>query len=144
MANRVCLTCGRAYDFCGSCPSSANLPMWKNIYDTEDCMNVFHIVSDYAQGVLTKDIAKERLIKYDLSSPYREKIKLYIDEIMAKEKVETDVCKNIENETIEDVVEPTTEAVEEKSVVEVIEEVAETEMFENVVSKNNKKKAYKK
>ena len=116
MANRICLTCGRTYDFCGSCPTSANLPMWKNIYDTEDCMGVFQVVSDYAQGVITKDAAKEKLSQYNLSVQYKEKIRKYIDEIVAEEKVD---------------------------VVEVVEETIETKENKNDVPKNNRKKAYK-
>lgn len=39
--NRICLACGKAYEYCGSCPSSLNLPVWKNIFDTENCKTVF-------------------------------------------------------------------------------------------------------
>ena len=88
--NRICLTCGKAYEYCGSCPSSANLPVWKNLFDTENCKIVFETASDYAQKVITKESAKDKLSKCDLSNTnvFKEKIKRLVDEIIAEEKVE--------------------------------------------------------
>ena len=87
--NRICLTCGKAYEYCGSCPSSLNLPVWKNLFDTENCKTVFETVSDYAQKVITKDVAKEKLSNCDTSINYKENIQKYLDDIIAEPKVET-------------------------------------------------------
>ena len=35
--NRVCLCCGNAYEYCGSCRNGVNLPAWKNLFDNENC-----------------------------------------------------------------------------------------------------------
>lgn len=94
--NRICLTCGKAYEYCGSCPSSLNLPVWKNLFDTENCKNVFETASDYAQQVITKESAKEKLSKCDLSGTFKEKIKKIIDDIIVEEKTEADINKTIE------------------------------------------------
>ena len=74
--NRVCLTCGKAYEYCGYCPTSKNLPMWMNLFDTENCKNVFETVSDYAQGAISKETAATNLSLCDLSkvSTYKENI----------------------------------------------------------------------
>ena len=99
MANpRTCLTCGKAYEYCGSCPSSLNLPVWKNLFDTENCKTVFETVSDYAQKVITKESAKEKLSKCDLSVEFKEKIDGLVKEIIAEKRNEAVV-----NETIEPV-----------------------------------------
>lgn len=95
MLNRTCLACGKKYEYCGSCPTSTNLPIWKNIFDTENCKTVFENASDYAQGVITKDIAKNRICKCDFSIKYKDNIQKYIDDIMAEPKVE-EVIENIE------------------------------------------------
>ena len=87
--NRICLTCGKAYEYCGSCPSSLNLPVWKNLFDTENCKTVFETVSDYAQNVITKDVAKKKLSNCDTSINYKENIQKYLDDIIAESKVET-------------------------------------------------------
>ena len=87
--NRICLTCGKAYEYCGSCPSSLNLPVWKNLFDTDNCKTVFETVSDYAQKVITKDVAKKKLFNCDTSIKYKENIQKYLDDIIAEPKVET-------------------------------------------------------
>ena len=86
--NRICLTCGKAYEYCGSCPSSLNLPVWKNLFDTENCKTVFETVSDYAQKVITKEVAKKKLSNCDISINYKENIQKYLDDIVAEQKVE--------------------------------------------------------
>ena len=95
--NRICLTCGKAYEYCGSCPSSLNLPVWKNLFDTENCTTVFETVSDYAQKVITKDVAKKKLSNCDTYINYKENIQKYLDDIVAEPKVE--VIDETEKET---------------------------------------------
>lgn len=79
--NRICLTCGKPYEYCGSCPSSLNLPVWKNIFDTENCKTVFETVSDYAQNAITKESAKIRLSKCDISGVFKNNIQKLINDI---------------------------------------------------------------
>lgn len=94
--NRICLTCGKSYEYCGSCPSSLNLPVWKNLFDTDNCKTVFETVSDYAQKAITKESAKTRLSKCDVSGVFNSNIQKLVDEIN-KEDVKTTETK--ENET---------------------------------------------
>lgn len=84
--NRICLTCGKAYEYCGSCPSSLNLPVWKNLFDTENCKTVFETASDYAQKVINKESAKNKLSNCDVSNTYifKPKIKTLVDEIIGE------------------------------------------------------------
>ena len=96
--NRICLTCGKAYEYCGSCPSTVNLPVWKNLFDTENCKTVFETASDYAQKVITKESAKEKLLKCDLNVEFKEKIDGLVKEIIVEEATE-----EVDNETIEPV-----------------------------------------
>lgn len=86
MINRTCLACGKEYEYCGSCPTTNSLPIWKNIFDTENCKIVFENVSDYAQGTITKAVAKKRLSKCDLTLRYKKDIYNYIKDIMREEK----------------------------------------------------------
>ena len=85
--NRICLACGKAYEYCSSCPSSLNLPVWKNIFDTENCKTVFETVSDYAQNAITKETAKYKLSKCNTSVSFNKQIQGYVDEI-SKEDAE--------------------------------------------------------
>jgi hypothetical protein len=92
--NRICLTCGKPYEYCGSCPSSLNLPVWKNIFDTENCKTVFEAVSDYAQNAITKESAKVRLSKCDVSGVFKDNIKKLIEDINKEDIKNTDTKDN--------------------------------------------------
>lgn len=89
--NRVCLTCGKAYEYCSSCASAKNLPVWKNLFDEELCKVAFTCVSDYKQNVITKERVKERLDGYELSdvSNMKDSIKEVINEILQEDATET-------------------------------------------------------
>lgn len=100
MANRICLTCGKEYEFCGSCPSSSNLPVWKNLFDSEDCKVIFETVSDYAQGVFSKDKAKDKLKNCNLPLETNKNIKKYLDEILEEPKIEISVDENVQPQKI--------------------------------------------
>ena len=90
-ANRVCKTCGKKYFYCSNCDKTLNSPQWMLMWHDENCKNVFEIVSDYAQGRISKKEAKNKLEKCNLRVEYTftEKIRNYVDEIMAEPKVET-------------------------------------------------------
>lgn len=94
--NRICLTCGKPYEYCGSCPSSLNLPVWKNLFDTENCKIVFETASDYAQKVITKESAKGKLSKCDLSISFKEKINNLVKDIIAEENIETIIDETVD------------------------------------------------
>ena len=93
--NRICLACGKSYEYCGSCPSSLNLPVWKNIFDTEICKTVFETTSDYAQKVISKEKAKEKLSKCNISDArnYKPQIRSLIEEITKENKVVDDISE---------------------------------------------------
>ena len=100
MANRVCLACGKTYEFCSSCPTSKNLPVWKNIFDEENCKTVFEVTSDYAQGVITKDKAKDKLKNTNTKLDFKENIKKLLDEILEEPKIEINTEEEIKPQKI--------------------------------------------
>ena len=88
-ANRICKTCGKQYFFCSNCEKSSNSPQWMLMWHDLNCKKVFEIVSDYAQGRLSKSNAREALSKCDLKVYYtfKENIRNIIDDITTEEKV---------------------------------------------------------
>lgn len=74
---RTCIVCGKQHEYCGYCSKYDSLPTWKFLFDTENCKDVFHAVSDYLQGEITEDVARERLSKCNLSvkDEFNDKIK---------------------------------------------------------------------
>ena len=90
MNNKTCICCGKVYTFCTGCSQYDNEPRWKAIYHNETCKDIFIIVSDYLQKAISKEEAKSRLSKCDLS--YKDKLHKNIQngiaEILAEEKKE--------------------------------------------------------
>ncbi len=90
IANRVCKTCGKEYYYCNNCERNLNSPQWMLMWDTQNCKNIFEIVSNYAQKVDSKAVAKKKLSKCDLSQQYtfNKNIRALIEDIMHEDKVE--------------------------------------------------------
>lgn len=89
--NRICLACGKAYEYCGSCENTRKLPVWKNLFDTESCKDIFECTSDYLQKAITKERAQKRLSACDLSkvSDMKDEIRKVAEEIIHEDKPET-------------------------------------------------------
>ena len=92
--NRTCLVCGIKYRYCSSCREYITTPQWKNLFHSENCKEVFHIVSDYLQGHMTKGNAIQALHDCDLSEKdkYKQNIKDCIDELLDSQVVSEAVC----------------------------------------------------
>lgn len=61
--NRICLTCGKAYSYCPNCTEDELKPTWMALYDTENCREIFNILTDYNAGLINADKADEKLEK---------------------------------------------------------------------------------
>ena len=87
--NRICKTCGKAYYYCSNCDKSISSPQWMLMWDTENCKTIFETVSNYAQGIDSKEVARKKLEKCDLKMKYafNKNIARLVDEIMAKDSV---------------------------------------------------------
>lgn len=81
---RICLTCGRAYEYCPSCGGDKMRPRWMINWDTEACKEVFNIVSAYNMGVMTADEAADSLRDRGVKdfSAYKESIASNLKEIV--------------------------------------------------------------
>lgn len=89
--NKKCILCHKTYKYCGHCKSSsAYEPSWREAWDTENCMNIFQILSDYLHGKVEAKDAKKKLVKLDLSDKesYSTKMGNAVDEILAVEIIE--------------------------------------------------------
>lgn len=129
--NRTCLTCQSQYYYCFSCPSDLQHPSWKSAFDTENCKEIFNILSRHGQGKISNEEAKELLNKCDLTKKdtFAENIKNHINQIFGIEIVNEIKEEKIEEEVAEPVVEEIA-VVNETVLEEVIEEVSETNLEE--------------
>ena len=60
----TCICCGEKYEYCPTC-GQQDTPHWKRIYDTEECMEISHILqSSRGVGGISKDEAKKQMQRY--------------------------------------------------------------------------------
>lgn len=87
---RVCHTCGATYDYCPGCARSTGKPQWMMLWDTEECMDVFHALSDYSLGFAEAADVKAALDKYGVTNykKYRPEIQKQIQKILSSAKAE--------------------------------------------------------
>ncbi len=65
--NRICYTCGKAYDYCGHCSQYQHLPTWMTFVCSEECNDIFNACAQYNLGYYSKAEAKKILSKYDVN-----------------------------------------------------------------------------
>ena len=97
--NAICSICGKPYRLCISCKDMINLNPWKMHTDTSAHYTIYQILHGYSINVYSKDEAKAKLKKVDLSdfNSLRDNIKTLINKIMfddiSTNKIETNKIK---------------------------------------------------
>lgn len=88
--NKTCILCGKVYTFCNRCEEFDHLPRWMAIYCSENCKKIFVTATNYKAGEITKEQARERLAKCDLSdkAKFHQSVIDILDEILAEDKIE--------------------------------------------------------
>lgn len=118
--NAKCSICGKDYHVCLSCKDSMALSPWKIHTDTAEHYKVYQIIRGYNTGVYSKDEAKLKLQKVDLSdlNTFREHIKSTIKKILKEDKtaLKADVKEIVEDNKAEAKIELNAEA---KTTIEV-------------------------
>lgn len=105
---KTCIVCGKKYEYCGHCDKGGQENRWKSNYCSENCRDIFDIVSKYVNHHIQIEEAKQELLKKDLGINIKNNIAKYCGEIMTYEKEE-----NTESEVIEDTKEEATEVTNE-------------------------------
>lgn len=88
-ANSTCAICGQKYHLCVACErKKATWKSWRMFVDKENCYNIYKVLNDYHFNKITKDEARELLLKLDLSGldNFKENIKEKINDILLVEK----------------------------------------------------------
>ena len=137
--NKTCIVCGKSYKYCSGCAEYTHLEPWHSIYCSDNCKEIFNIVSMYNK--VPKEETRSRLNKCDLSNKntFHKNILKTINELysLTEEIKAVDTIKtNIE--TIEDVMEKA-ELVEDiqKKTIETNDIDVTKEEIENVIEENN-------
>lgn len=100
--NRTCVVCQTKYHYCGNCSDTHNpKETWRNIYCSENCMNIFDVLSAHAFGHITDAEANKKLKELDISKvkDFRNDFKKQINDIQsAKSKTVKEKDKEIVKE----------------------------------------------
>lgn len=95
MANRrKCIVCKSEYEYCGHCDSNKKINTWKNNYCSENCRDLFKIVTDYIGNIIDIKTAKERLSDINLNITPTEQINKYIVEILAYKEPKSEITES--------------------------------------------------
>ena len=113
---KVCTVCGSKYEYCSHCDSNNIKNMWRSLYCSENCRDIYDVCGKYVAGKLTKVEAYNILKDLDTSKDIRlNGVKKNVTEIMGTAKTIPTVETPVENEPVV-IEEPT--MVEETPVVE--------------------------
>ena len=107
---RVCLFCGRSYQYCPNCREYDSYPKWMGEFDTEKCHDLYTVMSGYNLGLKTKEDVKTVLDKHNITDYSIFSSKL-------QEKLNNMFSVEIPKETEIEMSEETKEVEEEKQVV---------------------------
>ena len=86
---RICICCGKEYQYCPRCDSDKDAPRWMMNFDTDACHVAFQVVTDYNYGEITREEAVAKLNAVDLSDleSYIPDVKDVVKKILTVDKV---------------------------------------------------------
>ena len=64
---RQCIMCGTKYEYCPTCSQDKYKPTWMIEFHEENCMKIWDICTRFNMELMSKEEAKEALLKCDLS-----------------------------------------------------------------------------
>lgn len=97
--NATCSICGKGYYMCQSCSEQRRNSPWKLYTDTSEHYKIYQILHGFTIGVYTKQEAREKLSKIDLSDKesFRNEISKQIDAIMNSDSEFVQINRNRQN-----------------------------------------------
>ena len=93
--NKICLCCGKEFYYCYQCDGTRVVNSQKNLFDNENCREVFEVATDYLNGAIQKKDAAVKFGKCDLTNKgqFGSDIKKAINETMGSDSQTTDTTK---------------------------------------------------
>ena len=106
---RICIVCGKEYEYCNTCKDNKNLPAWLSIYHGDSCREIMHVATEFLAGNISKAEAKKRLESCDIKNKknFSESIRTALDKIYTKKVVQVEFEQNKETEVQETEVQET-------------------------------------
>lgn len=96
--DRTCVVCGGHYDYCTNCDQFANYPAFMAMYCSQECVDLFDILTSYTGQSISKKEARKRLqnisgektkaLKRSMAEAYKQIMLKSADEIATEEEEE--------------------------------------------------------
>ena len=101
MATKICLCCGKSYNYCPNCGKNSSTP-WMADYDTEACRELFNAISGYNMELFKEDVVKNVLNKYSITdySNYIDNVKEVLNKINSKSSISFKEAEEIKSENV--------------------------------------------
>ena len=135
---RTCYTCGSKYEYCTRCAKYASQPKWRWMWDTEECKDLYDVVSGYKMGVSSKDDVQHIIEKYNITdfSKYTESIANVLNELCGsvkknKKKKSMDIDLKEKEEIISDESKEDIKDIKKESTEEIIESILNDDGISN-------------
>ena len=86
--NHWCVVCGKGYHACDSCDEIKSFTPWRKLTDTAMHYQVFTVLKEYNNKLISKAEAIEMLSRLDISDKdtYKDSAKKVLDEILSEDK----------------------------------------------------------
>ena len=98
---RICLVCGRSYQYCGHCQGNKKIETWRNNYCSEDCRKIFNTCSNFEGRAISGEDAYKILIETNVNlENVSSSVKNSVDKIMKyKPEKKSETEKEVQNLT---------------------------------------------
>ena len=109
--DRTCVICGKSYEYCTNCDRFLNYPAYMAMYCSQECVDLFNVLSSFEAGQTSKEDAKKvlqgmdqskmKMLKNSIANSYK---KIMAEESKTEEKesepVKSEVEKQIAGDTV--------------------------------------------
>lgn len=90
--SRTCRVCGQSYEYCPTCSQDKYKPTWMVEFHESNCQQIWEICTRFNMELMSKEEAKEAILKCDLS-----KKETFVD------FVQKDIANILKEEPIEEI-----------------------------------------
>lgn len=116
---QTCLLCKQTYEYCGGCSKYKHLPTFMTTFCSQNCRDIYQVMTNFEGKILTKEEAKRQLMNLDVSRHdyYTKSFATSYNKIMIDDTDE----ENQLNKDIEENSEPVTDADVSSTIEQIID-----------------------
>lgn len=104
---RICVVCGKEYEYCPTCGADRQKPSWMMSYHDNNCRMIWKVLSAVGAGQISKDEAAKQLNSLNTDIELKSNIRDHINKIFEKPYKEAPVVSEAisEAEKVDEIIE---------------------------------------